>query len=58
MKDVPSAESNEKSIFRFLFFELWLIVITIYQKFTDQKNKLLKNVQIYKKDGDCSENGF
>ena len=30
MKDVHSAESNEKSYFRFLFFELWLIVFTIY----------------------------
>ena len=24
---------------RFLFFELWLIVFKIYQKFTDQKKK-------------------
>ena len=30
MKDAHSAESNEKSIFRFLFFELWLIVFTIH----------------------------
>ena len=30
MKDAHSAESNEKSIFRFLFFELWLIVFIIY----------------------------
>ena len=33
MKDAYSSESNEKSIFRFflfLFFELWLIVSTIY----------------------------
>ena len=30
MKDVHSAESNEKYIFRYLFFELWLIVFTIY----------------------------
>ena len=30
MKDAPSAESIEKSISRFLFFELWLIVFTIY----------------------------
>ena len=33
MKDVHNAESNEKSIFRFLkflFFELWLSVFTIY----------------------------
>ena len=37
MKDMHSAESNEKSIFRFLILELWLIVFTIYQKFTDQQ---------------------
>ena len=30
VKDAHSAESNEKSIFRFLFFELWLIVFTIH----------------------------
>ena len=30
MKDAHSAESDEKSYFRFLFFELWLILITIY----------------------------
>ena len=30
MKDAHSAESNENSMFRFLFFELWLIVFTIY----------------------------
>ena len=29
MKDAHSAESNEKSIFRFLFFELWLILFTV-----------------------------
>ena len=29
MKDAHSAESHEKSILRFLFFELWLIVYTI-----------------------------
>ena len=36
MKDAHSAESNEESIFQFLFFELWLIIFTNYQKFTDQ----------------------
>ena len=30
MKDAQCAESNKKSIFRFLFFELSLIVFTIY----------------------------
>ena len=30
MKDGLSAESNEKSYFIFLFFELWVIVFTIY----------------------------
>ena len=42
MKDAPSAESIEKSISRFLFFELWLIVFTIYQKFTDKKKGVQK----------------
>ena len=31
MTDAHSAESNENSYFRFLFFELQLIVLTIYQ---------------------------
>ena len=30
MKDAHSAGPNEKLIFQFLFFELWLIVFTIY----------------------------
>ena len=30
MTDAECAETNEKSIFRFLFFELWLIVFTIF----------------------------
>ena len=30
MKDAHSTESNKKSIFRFLFFELWLIAFPIY----------------------------
>ena len=30
MKETHSAESNEKSCIRFLYFELWLIVFTIY----------------------------
>ena len=30
MKDAHCAEPSEKSIFLFLFFELWLIVFTIY----------------------------
>ena len=42
MKDAECAESNEKSIFRFLFFELWLIVFTIYQKITYQKELFFK----------------
>ena len=59
MKDAHSAQSNEKSIFRFLqfiFFELWLIVFTIYQIFSDEK--MFKSCQIYRKDEDCSENIF
>ena len=45
MKDTHSIESNEKSIFQFLqflFFELWLLIFTIYQKFTDQKKSCSK----------------
>ena len=30
MMDAECAETNEKSNFRFLFFELWLIAFTIY----------------------------
>ena len=30
-KDAHCAEPNENSIFQFVFFELWLIVFTIYQ---------------------------
>ena len=30
MKEVYSIESKEKKIFQYLFFELWLIVFTIY----------------------------
>ena len=30
LKDAHSADSNENSYFRFLVFELWLIVCTIY----------------------------
>ena len=37
MKYAHIAELNEKLIFRFLLSELWLILFTIYQKFTDQK---------------------
>ena len=39
MKDAHSAESNEKSFFRFLIFELWLIVFTIYSDVPPTKNK-------------------
>ena len=45
MIDAHSAESNEKYNFRFirfLFYELWLIVFTIYQKFTDRKQKVVQ----------------
>ena len=56
MKNTHSAESNEKSILRFLFFELCLIVFTIHHKFTDQKKKLFRSVKIYEKYADCSKN--
>ena len=54
-KYAHSAKSNEKSIFRFIFFELWLIEFTIYQKFINQIKKLFKSVQTYRKDADSSE---
>ena len=56
MKDAHSAESNEKSIFRFLFFELWLIVFTIYGEspgcscVSPTKKKSFIGCQIYWKD--------
>ena len=52
MCSAHSTESNEKTIFGFLFSELWLIVFTMYQKFTYQKKscqkvtKFTKNSQI------------
>ena len=55
-RDFHCAESNEKSIFRFLFFELWFIKFTIYRRHTliskyvtDQK-KTFKSGQINMKD--------
>ena len=36
MENAYSAESNEKSMLRFLLFDLWLIVFTIFQKFSDR----------------------
>ena len=54
MKDAQCAETNEKSIFRFLFFELWLIVLTIL----DDPKKSFKSGQIYKKNAQCSETDF
>ena len=48
MKDVHSAKSNEKLVFWFLFFDLWQVVFTNYQKFTNQKKKI-KSGQIYRK---------
>ena len=59
MKDAYSAESNEKSIFQFLFFELWLIVFTIYGWHTwistHHKKKSFKSGQIYRKDVQWAE---
>ena len=53
MKDAHSAESYEKSHFRFSFFELWLILLTIYGYSPSEpptKKKLFKSGQIYRKD--------
>ena len=41
MKDVQCVELNEKSIFRFLFFELWLIVFAINENVPTTKIGLL-----------------
>ena len=55
---------SRPQIFAIFIFELWLIVYTIYQKFTDQKKMLLfgrlvkKIDQINRKDADCSGNYF
>ena len=52
IKDARSADSDEKSILWFLFFELWLIVFTIYGDIfevfkcvTDQKKESPKVVK-------------
>ena len=52
MIDAHSAKSNRKSIFRFLLFELWLIVQKILRRHTgffkcvtDQKQNRLKVVK-------------
>ena len=65
MIDAHSAESNEKSILRFfwfLFFELWLIVFTIYRWHTgifkcvtNPKKKSFKSGWIQKKDAQWVE---
>ena len=52
------AETNEKLFFRLLFFELWLIVFTIYRWhtiITDHKRNSLKSGQIYMQDAKCAE---
>ena len=53
-EDARSDESNEKSIFLFLFFELLLIVFTIYgwhtgifKYVTNQKKKSFRSGHIY-----------
>ena len=49
MKEVYSIESKEKKIFQYLFFELWLIVFTIYQKCTDEKNVVQKWLNLHER---------
>ena len=57
IKDAHSAESHEKSIFRLLFFELWLIVLQftvhtwIFKCVTD-RIFFFKSGQIYRKDAE------
>ena len=55
MKDAHCAAPNEKSIFRFLFFELWPIVFTFYgdtpeiSSVSPTKKKLFKSGQNFRK---------
>ena len=64
MKDSHSAESNEKSyfrLFRFLVFELCMIVFTIYGDppgMPSTKKKFFKSGQIYKKFTLSNPNNF
>ena len=61
MEDAQCAESNEKSVFRFLFFELSSILFTIFKCFYLNSHKILhtkkilKSDQIYMKDALCPE---
>ena len=59
MKDEQCPETNEKSIFWLLYFELWSILFTIFIWITDPKwpKKILsfRRGQIYMKDPQCAE---
>ena len=59
MKDAQCVETNDKAIFqfmRFLFFELWSILFTIFKCISDQKYRFsFKSDQIYMKDAQCTE---
>ena len=62
IKFIYSAESNGKSIFLFLVFELWPIVFTILRWYirlfkcvTEQKKRSFKSGQIYRKGAECAE---
>ena len=53
MEDAHSAASNEKSYFRFSFFELWLIVFKTYDDtpgVPPTKKELYISGRIYRKD--------
>ena len=61
MRDAQCAETNENTILRFLFIELWSILFTIYwwhtlifKCVTDQTNSFIGG-QIYIKDVQCAE---
>ena len=56
IKDTHCGEPNEKLIFQFLFFDLWLIVFTIFKSVTsisksvtNQKNKIRTKVTRFPK---------
>ena len=69
MKDANTAESNEKSFFRFfrfLFLELWLILFRIYgdtqgvpspkKNSCSKEAKLFKNSKLFKRGQICMKN--
>ena len=58
MKDTQCAETNEKSIFWFLFFVLWSILFTIFKCFYLNNQPKLSTKKVPSKDAKCSETDF